>query len=83
MRFLPNVLVVLALPAGFAGYLIGIQVMAALPLPEDAKGILVVFVPLFVAGLCMLPFIVPFLDRRAKQDLAAYRRSQASETEQD
>jgi hypothetical protein len=83
MRFLPNVLVVLALPAGFAGYLIGVQVVSALPLPEDAKGVLVVFAPLFVAGLCMLPFIVPFLDRRAKQDLAAHRRSQASETDED
>jgi hypothetical protein len=41
----------------------------------------VLFVPLFVAGLCMLPFLVPFIDRKAKQDLAAHARSQAGATD--
>ena len=34
--------------------------------------------PLFVAGLVMLPFLIPFFDRKAKADLAAYRQSQAA-----
>ena len=29
----------------------------------------------------MLPFLVPWFDRKAKQDLAEYRRSQASAEE--
>jgi hypothetical protein len=32
-------------------------------------------VPLFVAGLVMLPFLIPFFDRKAKQDLAEYART--------
>jgi hypothetical protein len=74
MRHLPAILAVLALPAGLVGYTIGVAVMSALPLPGDAKGILTLFVPLFIAGLCMMPFLIPFLDRKAKQDLAAHRR---------
>ena len=74
MRHLPTILAVLALPAGLVGYTIGVAVMSALPLPGDAKGILTLFVPLFIAGLCMMPFLIPFLDRKAKQDLAAHRR---------
>lgn len=74
MRHLPTILAVLSLPAGLVGYTIGVAVMSALPLPGDAKGILTLFVPLFFAGLCMMPFLIPFLDRKAKQDLAAHRR---------
>lgn len=38
------------------------------------------FVPLFFAGLCMVPFIAPLLDRQAKRDLEAHRaRSAASQ----
>ncbi len=74
MRHLPTVLAVLSLPAGLVGYTIGVAVMSALPLPEDARGILTLFVPLLLAGLCMMPFLIPFLDRKAKQDLAAHRR---------
>jgi hypothetical protein len=36
------------------------------------------FVPLLIGGLCMLPFLIPFVDRKAKQDLAAHRASQAA-----
>ena len=74
MRHLPTILAVLSLPAGLVGYTIGVAVMSALPLPGDAKGILTLFVPLFLAGLCMMPFLIPFFDRKAKQDLAAHRR---------
>jgi hypothetical protein len=76
MRFLPVVLLVLALPAGLLGYVLGAQLMTALALPDQVRGILVLFVPLFAAGLFMLPFVVPFFDRKAKQDLAAHLRSQ-------
>ncbi len=76
MRYLPNALLVLALPAGLLGYLLGTAVMTALPLPEAVGGLLVVFAPLFVAGLFMVPFVVPFIDRKARQDLAAHRRSE-------
>ena len=78
MRFMPNILLILSLPAGMVGYWVGVQVVSAV-LPDMALGIVMLFVPLLVAGLFMLPFLVPFIDRKAKQDLAAYRSRQASE----
>lgn len=83
MRHLPTILLVMALPAGALGYALGVWLMSALPLPEDAQGFLVLIVPLFVAGLCMLPFLVPFIDRKARQDLAAHARSQGSAANDD
>ncbi len=78
MRFMPNILLILSLPAGMVGYWVGVQVVSAV-LPDMALGIVMLFVPLLVAGLFMLPFLVPFIDRKAKQDLAAYRGRQGSE----
>ncbi len=78
MRFVPNILLILSLPAGMAGYWVGVQVVSAV-LPDQALGIVMLFVPLLIAGLFMLPFLVPFIDRKAKQDLAAYRARQGSE----
>ena len=75
MRYLPNILLVLSLPAGALGYALGARLVSAV-LPGQADGILMLFLPLLIGGLCMLPFLVPFFDRKAKQDLAAYRRSQ-------
>ena len=72
MRYLSTLLLVLSLPAGAVGYAVGTAVMTAL-LPGQAQSILMLFVPLLVAGLFMLPFLVPFFDRKAKADLAAYR----------
>lgn len=72
---LPEILLVLSLPAGAIGYALATRVLVFL-LPGAAQGILVLFVPLLVAGLCMLPFLVPFFDRKAKQDLEAHRRQQ-------
>jgi hypothetical protein len=40
---------------------------------------MLMIVPLFVAGLCMVPFLLPLLDRMAKRDLAALRVQQAAE----
>ena len=43
-------------------------------------GVLALFVPLLVAGLCMMPFLIPYLDRKAKADLAAHRREEAEKS---
>jgi hypothetical protein len=75
---LPVILAVLSLPAGLAGYLGGAALLRALA-PGLADGVLMIFLPLLVAGLCMAPFLVPFIDRRAKADLAAIRSRRAAE----
>jgi hypothetical protein len=69
-RNLPTILLALSLPAGLLGYLLGGRVVAAV---APGSTLVELFVPLFVAGLCMMPFLVPWLDRRAKADLAAIR----------
>jgi hypothetical protein len=76
VRYLPNVLLVLALPAGVFGYALGSILVGALSLSNPIEGFFVLFIPLLIGGLCMVPFIIPFIDRRAKADLAAYRRTQ-------
>jgi hypothetical protein len=81
MRSLPTILLVLSLPAGAIGYLVGVRLLEAV-LPDAAQG-LVPFVALFIAGLVMLPFLIPFVDRKAKQDLAAYRASQPQDPDAD
>lgn len=77
-RHLPVVLAVASLPAGLAGYFAGAWLLRALA-PGLADGILMLFVPLLVAGLCMVPFLVPFIDRRAKADLEAIRARREAE----
>jgi len=80
MSFLPTVLLILSLPVGFLGYALGVQVVSALPLSEETRGFIVVFAPLFIAGLCMLPFLIPFFDRMAKRDLAQHARDTEAAT---
>jgi hypothetical protein len=75
MRHMPTILLLLSFPAGILGYALAVRVMQALPLGDDTRGFLVLFVPLFVAGLFMLPFLIPFFDRKARQDLAEYARA--------
>jgi len=82
MRYLPNILLVLALPAGLLGYAVGVFLVQTLA-PSLANSIVVLFVALFVAGLFMVPFVIPFIDRRAKQDLAAYRAQQGTADDSD
>ncbi len=78
-RHLPTVLAVLALPAGLAGYFAGAWLLRSLA-PGLADTVLMVFLPLFVAGLVMIPFAAPWFDRRAKADLAEVRaRREAAE----
>jgi hypothetical protein len=78
MRYLPNVLFVLALPVGAIAYTVGLAMMAAL-VPDLAKGLLGLLLPMLLGGLCMLPLMIPFFDRKAKQDLAAHREREALE----
>ena len=79
MRSMPTLLLLLSFPAGAIGYVVSSQLFAALALPEPALTFLVLFGPLLIAGLVMVPFLIPFFDRKAKEDLAAHRRRQESE----
>ena len=51
---------------------------SVLPRGGGPADLLLIFVPLFVAGLCMVPFLIPFVDRMAKRDLEAHRAAQAA-----
>lgn len=77
MRSLPTILLLFSFPAGIVGYVVGAAVMSALPIPAAAEGALMMFVPLLVGGLFMVPFLIPFFDRKAKQDLEAHRREKS------
>ncbi len=77
MRFAPTLLLILAFPVGIIGYALGAQLMTAIGLPD----VLAAFGSLFLASLVIIPFIIPFLDQRAKADLAAH--AQQVESEQD
>jgi hypothetical protein len=74
----PTILAILSLPAAAIGYAVGVAILSALPLPEGLADLLLIFVPLLIAGLCMVPFLVPFVDRMAKRDLEAHRAASAA-----
>jgi hypothetical protein len=76
MRSMPTLLLVLSLPVGVLGYTLGVRFVSDMALPATTGAFAVLIVPLFIAGLFMMPFIIPFFDRKAKEDLAEYRRSQ-------
>ena len=76
----PTLLFILSLPLGAVVYSIAAQAIGAL-FPKEP--ILALLIPLFVAGLAMMPLIIPFFDRKAKQDLAEYRRRQEAEAPSD
>src|SRR5262249_25994668 len=78
MRSMPTVLLLLSFPAGAIAYALTVRALEALELSGDGREILVLFVPLFVAGLVMMPFLIPYLDRRAKEDLAAITRDRTT-----
>jgi phosphate/sulfate permease len=63
----------LSLVAAAIGYAVAMAILSALSLPEGLADLLIIFVPLLVAGLCMAPFLVPLVDRMAKRDLEAHR----------
>ena len=79
MRSMPTVLLVLSFPAGALAYALTVQALEALQLSGDGREILILFVPLFVAGLVMMPFLIPYIDRRAKEDLASITRQRAAD----
>ena len=78
MKAGPIVLGALALVAAGVGYAVAVAILSALPLPGGLAGVLLTFVPLLVAGLCMVPFLVPLVDRIAKRDLEAHRAAMAA-----
>jgi len=71
----PTILAILSLPAAAIGYFVTRAILLSLSLPGGVADLLLLIVPLFVAGLCMVPFVIPALDRQAKRDLEAHRAS--------
>jgi hypothetical protein len=78
VRSLPTVLLLLSFPAGAVAYLVATWFLSNLPLDDGLLQFLVLIAPLFFAGLVMLPFLIPFFDRKAKADLAEHRRATGS-----
>ena len=72
------ILAVLSLPAAVIGYTVAVAVLSALGLPKGLDVLVLLIVPLFIAGLCMVPFIAPLVDQMAKRDLAAHRAAEAA-----
>jgi hypothetical protein len=75
----PKLFAILALPAGAIGYLVASTILSGLDVADGVRNALVLFVPLFVAGLCMLPFFIPLFDAMAKRDLAEIQARRAAE----
>ncbi len=75
-------LMILSFPVGALAYGLALRVLQAMSFPEQAQTLVFLFVPLFVAGLVMLPFMIPFFDRKAKADLAAYARLRESQPDE-
>ena len=79
MRTRPKLFALLALPAGAIGYAVASSILSGLDLADGVRNALLLFVPLFVAGLCMLPFFIPLFDAMAKRDLAAIQGRRAAD----
>jgi flagellar biosynthesis protein FliQ len=76
----PTLLAILSLPAAAIGYVVTSTVLtSALPARGGVADLVLAFVPLLVAGLCMVPFLIPFVDRMAKRDLEAHRAAIAAD----
>ena len=74
-----TILAILSLPAAAIGYFVSRAILSSLPLPRGLTDLLLLFVPLFIAGLCMVPFVIPALDRQAKRDLEAHRAASSKD----
>jgi hypothetical protein len=57
------------------------SILSGMALPDGARELLLLIVPLFVAGLCMAVFLLPRFDEMAKRDLATIRAQRAAESE--
>ncbi len=77
-RHVPLALAILSIPAGLVGYFAAAAVLGAL-VPGIATNTLGMLVSLFVAGLCMIPFVAPWFDAMAKRDLARIRAMREDE----
>ena len=75
----PKLFALLALPAGALGYLVTSTLLSGLDLADGVRNALLLFVPLFVAGLCMVPFFIPLFDAMARRDLAEVQARRARE----
>jgi hypothetical protein len=75
-----KLLALLALPAGAIGYVVSSAVIGGLDVPDVLGGALQLFLPLFVAALCMLPFVLPLFDAMAKRDLAELQAQRQGDT---
>ena len=73
----PTLLAILSLPAAAIGYAVTAAILTSALHGEGPGELLLIFVPLLVAGLCMVPFLIPFVDRMAKRDLEAHRAATA------
>jgi hypothetical protein len=78
VKVAPTILAILSLPAAAIGFAVSTAVLSSMSLPEGLAQPLILFVPILVAGLCMVPFVAPALDQMAKRDLAAHRAAQAA-----
>ena len=75
----PTLLAILSLPAAAIGYAVSTAILTSvLPVRGGPADLLLIFVPLLVAGLCMVPFLIPFVDRMARRDLEAHRAATAA-----
>ena len=74
----PTLLAILSLPAAAIGYAVTAAILTSALPREGVAELLLIFVPLLVAGLCMVPFLIPFVDRMAKRDLEAHRAAMAA-----
>jgi hypothetical protein len=74
----PTLLAILSLPAAAIGYAVAAAILSSALPREGVAELLLIFVPLLVAGLCMVPFLIPFVDRMAKRDLEAHRAATAA-----
>jgi len=76
---MPTLLLMLSFPAGALAYALTVQGLEALQLSGDGRQILMLFIPLFVAGLVMMPFLIPYIDRKAKADLASITQQRVAD----
>src|SRR3954462_12624651 len=83
MPSLPTLLLILSFPAGAVAYVAAAWVLSVLPVPAGLREFLILLAPLFVAGLVMLPFLIPYFDRKAKADLAEHRRTMEAAADAD
>jgi hypothetical protein len=74
----PTLLAILSLPAAAIGYAVTATILTSALPREGLAELLLIFLPLLVAGLCMVPFLIPLVDRMAKRDLEAHRAATAA-----